>query len=131
MPSPFSSSPQPTVPTLRTCHFSPEPNIHRLTLMNSAMGLLRFGGTLVCVGIPEGELTAIATAFPGVMIAKAQKIVGVAVGDRREAIETLEFAARGVVKTHFKTCKMDELTSVFEKMEKGELAGRMVLDLSA
>lgn len=100
-------------------------------MMNSAMGLLRFGGTLVCVGIPEGELTAIATAFPGVMIAKAQKIVGVAVGDRREAIETLEFAARGVVKTHFKTCKMDELTSVFEKMEKGELAGRMVLDLSA
>ncbi|CZT22895.1 probable alcohol dehydrogenase, class V [Ramularia collo-cygni] len=97
----------------------------------SSMGLLRFGGTLVCVGIPEGELTAIATAYPQILIAKAQKIVGVAVGTRKDAIETLDFAARGIVKTHFKSCKMDELTGVFEKMEKGELAGRMVLDLTA
>jgi propanol-preferring alcohol dehydrogenase len=95
------------------------------------MGLLRFGGTLVCVGIPEGDLKAIAGAFPQILIAKAQKIVGVAVGDRRDAIETLEFAERGIVKTHFTTCKMDELTGVFEKMEKGELAGRVVLDLAA
>lgn len=95
------------------------------------MNLLRFGGTLVCVGIPEGDLKPIAAAFPQILIAKAQKIVGVAVGDRRDAIETLDFAARGIVKTHFKSCKMDELTGVFEKMEKGELAGRMVLDLSA
>jgi alcohol dehydrogenase, propanol-preferring len=28
----------------------------------SGMGLLKFGGTLVCVGLPEGELKAIATA---------------------------------------------------------------------
>jgi propanol-preferring alcohol dehydrogenase len=95
------------------------------------MGLLKFGGTLVCVGIPEGDMQAIAAAFPQVLIAKAQKIVGVAVGDRREAIETLDFAARGIVKTHFRTAKMEELTGVFEQMEKGELVGRVVLDLSA
>lgn len=99
--------------------------------LDSGMGLLKFGGTLVCVGIPEGDLTAISTAFPQVLIAKAQKIVGVAVGDRRDAIETLDFAARGLVKTHFKTCKMDELTGVFEKMERAELSGRIVLDLNA
>lgn len=95
------------------------------------MGLLRFGGTLVCIGIPEGDPVAIAGAFPQFLIAKAQRIVGVAVGDRRDAIETLGFAARGIVKTHFKTCKMDELTGVFESMEKGELVGRVVLDLAA
>jgi len=97
----------------------------------SAMGLLKFGGTLVCVGIPEGEMQAIAAAFPQVLIAKAQKIVGVAVGNRKDAIETLDFAARGIVKTHFRTAKMEELTSVFEQMEKGELVGRVVLDLAA
>ncbi|KAF1817807.1 GroES-like protein [Dissoconium aciculare CBS 342.82] len=97
----------------------------------SAMGMLSFGGTLVVVGVPEGELKPIATAFPGIIVAKAQKIVGVAVGNRKDAIETLQFAERGLVKTHFETCKMEEMTSVFERMEKGELQGRVVLDMSA
>lgn len=95
------------------------------------MGLLRFGGTMVCVGLPEGELKPIATAFPQFLVAKAQKIVGVAVGDRKEAIETLEFASRGLVKTHFRTCKMEEVTAIFEQMHRGDLQGRVVLDLSA
>ena len=63
------------------------------------------------------------------MVAKAQKIIGVAVGDRRDAIETLELAERGLVKTHFRTAKMEELTAIFEEMDKGELKGRVVLDL--
>ncbi|KAK5014688.1 hypothetical protein LTR60_003232 [Cryomyces antarcticus] len=95
----------------------------------SAMDLLRFGGTLVCVGIPEGDPLPIAKAYPQILVAKAQRIVGVAVGDRQEAIETLDLAARGVVKSHFRTAKMDELTSIFEDMFEGKLQGRVVLDL--
>lgn len=57
--------------------------------------------------------------------------MGVAVGDRREAIETLDLAARGIIKTHFRTEKMENLTEVFEQMHKGELTGRVVLDLQA
>lgn len=71
----------------------------------------------------------IATAFPGILIAKALKIVGVAVGNRQEAIETLDLAARGLIKTHFRTEKLDNLTEVFEQMHKGELQGRVVIDL--
>lgn len=96
----------------------------------SGMGLLRYGGTLVVVGLPEGEMKPIATAFPSIMVAKALSIVGVAVGDRKDAVETLEFAERGIVKTHFRTAKMEELTSVFEEMENQTLKGRVVLDLS-
>lgn len=96
-----------------------------------AMSLLKFGGTCVCVGLPEGELKAIATAYPQHMVAKALTIRGVAVGDRREAIETLELAERGMVKTHFRTAKMEELQGVFEQMDRGEIAGRVVLELSA
>ncbi|KAL1589576.1 hypothetical protein WHR41_01787 [Cladosporium halotolerans] len=95
----------------------------------SGMGLLRYGGTLVVVGLPEGEMKPIATAFPSIIVAKALNIVGVAVGDRRDAIETLAFAERGVVKTHFRTAKMEELTAVFEEMESQKLQGRVVLDL--
>jgi len=97
----------------------------------SAMDLLSFGGTLVCVGLPEGELKPIATAFPQFLVGKAQNIVGVAVGSRKDAIETLRFAERGLIKTHFRTCKMDEVTSVFQQMERGELQGRVVLDMTS
>ncbi|CAO2651052.1 Nn.00g093490.m01.CDS01 [Neocucurbitaria sp. VM-36] len=92
--------------------------------------LLRFGGRVVCVGIPEGDVVPIKTANPGVMVAKALQIVGSAVGTRKEAIETMEFAARGLVKTHFRTEKMDKLTDVFQEMHEQKLKGRVVLDLS-
>ncbi|KAF2141377.1 uncharacterized protein K452DRAFT_272202 [Aplosporella prunicola CBS 121167] len=95
-----------------------------------SMDLLRFGGTMVVVGIPEGEPKAIAGALPQYMVAKSTKIVGVAVGDRKEAIETLDLAARGLVKTHYRTEKMDKLTEVFKEMNEGKLQGRVVLDLS-
>jgi propanol-preferring alcohol dehydrogenase len=35
--------------------------------------------------------------------------------------KTLQFAERGLVKTHFETYKIEEITSVFERIEKGEL----------
>ncbi|PYH93472.1 GroES-like protein [Aspergillus ellipticus CBS 707.79] len=95
-----------------------------------ALPLLRFNGTLVCVGLPENEPQAIATAFPTNLIANHITITGSAVGSRREAIETLEFAARGIIKAHFRTEKMEALTGVFEEIHNGTLQGRVVLDLS-
>jgi propanol-preferring alcohol dehydrogenase len=87
-----------------------------LTAANAAYAsaplMIKFGGRVVCVGLPEGDMVPIATAFPQILVAKAQSIVGVAVGNRKEALETLEMAARGVVKTHFRTEKMDKLTEV-------------------
>ena len=98
---------------------------------SQAISLLKFAGTLVCVGIPEGELKAISTAYPFMLIVKELTIKGVAVGNRKDAIETLDLAARGLVKTHFRTEKMEALTDVFEEMDKATLKGRVVIDLSA
>ena len=94
-----------------------------------AVEMLRFGGRVVCVGVPEGTPVPIATALPQMLVGKALSIVGVAVGDRREAKECLEFAARGIVKPHFRLEKLEKLTSVFEEMDQGKLQGRVVLDL--
>ncbi len=66
----------------------------------------------MCIGIPEGDSVPIAHAYPSTMIFKAQSIVGVAVGDRKEAIECLDFAARGIVKVHYRVEKMEKLTDV-------------------
>lgn len=97
---------------------------------NESVNLLRFGGRVVCVGIPGGDVEPIGSANAGILVAKAIQIVGSAVGTRKEAIEACELAARGVVKTHFRTEKLEKLPSVFEEMHKHELKGRVVIDLS-
>lgn len=91
--------------------------------------LLRFGGTLVCVGMPEGESLPIANAFPAALVFKELTIRGSAVGCQRDALEVLDMAARGIVKTRSRMEKMDQLTNVFQEMEQGKMQGRVVLDL--
>lgn len=92
--------------------------------------LLRFNGTVVCVGVPEHDPQPIASALPMTFIGRHATITGSAVGNRTDAIETLEFAARGIIKSHFRTEKMEALTDVFKEMEEGKVQGRVVLDLS-
>lgn len=94
-----------------------------------ALSFLRFSGTLVCVGMPEGELVPIAGAFPSLITTRQYRIVGSAVGNQREALEVLELAARGIVKTYYKIEKMENLTEVFKEMADGRMHGRVVLDL--
>lgn len=64
------------------------------------------------VGMPEGKPEPIAKAFPQSMVFKQANIAAVAVGTRKDAIDCLDFAARGIVKTHFRTERMEKLTEV-------------------
>ncbi|KAK5273989.1 hypothetical protein LTR99_000756 [Exophiala xenobiotica] len=96
-----------------------------------ALPLLRIGGTLVCVGIPEGAEVAFPNATPSQFIYTQAKIVGSSVGNRLEAIQLMEMAARGKVKTHFQLKKLEDANEVFELMDKNGLHGRVVLDLQA
>ncbi|KAH8602596.1 chaperonin 10-like protein [Bisporella sp. PMI_857] len=93
------------------------------------LSLLRFGGTLVCVGMPEGDPKPIANAYPGALVAGEWTIKGSAVGNQREALEVLEMAARGIVKSHLRIEKMENLTEIFKEMAEGKMLGRVVLDL--
>ena len=94
-----------------------------------ALEYLNFNGTLVCVGVPGGDPTPIANAYPHLMVAKQLAIVGSNVGSRKEATETLNMAKRGVVKTHFTKEKLGNVNSIFQEMKAGNLQGRVVLDL--
>lgn len=104
-----------------------------LTASNQAyaqgLTMLRFNGTLVCVGIPEGDMVPIASAAPAALVFKELKICGSAVGNRKDAIETLDFAQRGVAKTKYRLAKLEDLSQVFKDMEDGKIEGRVVLDL--
>lgn len=58
------------------------------------LSFLKFGGTLVCVGVPEGDPVPIGGADPATMLVQQLNIRGSAVGNRKDAIETLQMAAR-------------------------------------
>ncbi|EDO02318.1 hypothetical protein SS1G_04794 [Sclerotinia sclerotiorum 1980 UF-70] len=65
-----------------------------------------------------------------VIVAQEWKIKGSSVGNQREALEVLDMAARGIIKTRIRMEKMENLTEVFKEMSEGKMQGRVVLDLS-
>lgn len=95
-----------------------------------ALNFVRSNGTLVCVGLPEEDLVPIAGASPHKLIMRQISVVGSVVGNQREAIGVLDFAARGLVKGQVELRKMEDLTRTFEELSAGKIHGRVVLDLS-
>lgn len=81
------------------------------------------GGTLVIVGLPHTNLPIpiFDTVLNGVTVR------GSIVGTRKDMQEAIEFAAQGKVKTKIETAPLDSINEVFDKMEKGQINGRIVL----
>lgn len=96
-----------------------------------ALEMLAPRGTLVCIGVPEGESKAISNAFPSKLVFAEYRIVGVAVGNQREASEVMELAAKGEVKPSFRVEQIEKLTEVFQEMKEGKIMGRVVIDLQS
>lgn len=90
---------------------------------------LRFNGTLVVVGVQEGDETPICSASPNAFLFHQRRIVGSSVGNRLDAIEVMQLAARGIVKPHFTLRSLEELGDIFEEMEQGELLGNVVVEV--
>jgi len=84
-------------------------------------------GTVVCIGVPAGAQVS-TSIFD--MVIRMITIKGSYFGNRLESIEALDFFARGLIKVPHKVVGLSELPSVFEKLEKGEVVGRYVLDTS-
>jgi propanol-preferring alcohol dehydrogenase len=90
-----------------------------------AYSSIRRGGTLVVVGLPTGELPIpiFDTVLNGVTVK------GSIVGTRKDLQEALDFADRGKVKTIIETQPLEKINEVFDRMEKGQINGRVVLTL--
>lgn len=84
-------------------------------------------GTVVCIGLPAGAYLK-APVFESVI--KMVTIKGSYVGNRKDSAEAIDFYARGLIKAPYKVVGLSELKNVYEKMQKGEIAGRYVLDTS-
>lgn len=88
--------------------------------------VVRRGGKCVLVGLPPDDmpLPIFDTVLNGV------SVVGSIVGTRRDLEECLEFAARGKVKAIIAEKSLDDINTIFKDMEKGEIAGRIVMSIS-
>ncbi|KAG6918371.1 hypothetical protein DXG01_015023 [Tephrocybe rancida] len=90
-----------------------------------AVDYLRPGGTLMAVGLP-GKANLEASIFFTVF--KSISILGSYVGNRQDAIEAIEIAARGAVKCHYAVRKLEDLSSIYEEMSAGKISGRVVIE---
>jgi alcohol dehydrogenase, propanol-preferring len=92
-----------------------------------AADLLRVGGTLCCVGIPPGEVK-LSTPIASIVI-RGLKIVGNLVGSLEETLEAVEYVRAGKVRVHVEVRPFEELVEVFARLEKGDVPGRIVLEV--
>ncbi|KAF9009701.1 mannitol-1-phosphate dehydrogenase M1PDH1 [Cyathus striatus] len=91
---------------------------------NQALMYLRRTGTLVAVGMPGGTSSL---DIPVTLL--NLNIYGSAIGNRQEAIEALEIAARGKVKCRYEIRELEDVNRTFSDMEAGKIAGRVILRL--
>lgn len=88
--------------------------------------MTRKRGTCVLVGLPPGE-------FPVPLfevVANCITIKGSFVGNREDMAEALAFAAAGKVKADIELQPLGAINDVFERLEHGDVASRVVLDFS-
>ena len=97
-----------------------------LPAFQQGVGMTRKHGTCVLVGIPPGE-------FPTPLfdvVANCITIRGSFVGNRRDMAEALAFAAEGKVKADIELQPLSSINQVFERLARGDVPSRVVLDFS-
>lgn len=97
-----------------------------LPAFKQGVGFTRKWGTCVLVGIPPGE-------FPMPLfdvVANCVTVRGSFVGTRKDMAEALAFAADGRVKADIELQPLSAINAVFERLGKGEVPSRVVLDFS-
>lgn len=92
-----------------------------------SINMLRRGGTCALVGLPPGDFP---TPIFDVVL-KRITIRGSIVGTRMDLQESLQFAAEGKATPTIETQPLDAVNSVLDRLKRGTVNGRVVLDLQA
>lgn len=89
------------------------------------LSVLRRKGTIALNGLPPGsfELPIFETVL------NRHTIRGSIVGTRKDLQEALNFAVEGKIKATVHAAKLEDINKVLDDMKKGEIEGRMVLNI--
>lgn len=90
-----------------------------------AVGALRRGGTVSLVGLPPEQfpLDIFTTVLFGLTVR------GSIVGTRKDMTEALDFYGRGMIHPTYTVRPLDDVNDIFAEMLRGEIDGRVVMDL--
>jgi propanol-preferring alcohol dehydrogenase len=89
----------------------------------SSFDALKPGGKLVIVGLPPEEMPV--PVFE--LVLKGISVIGSIVGTRKDLEETLDLAARGLVRCNYSVEPLEAVNDIFERMQAGKIDGRIVL----
>ncbi|MCM2330555.1 MAG: alcohol dehydrogenase AdhP [Pseudomonas sagittaria] len=92
-----------------------------------ALGMARRGGTVALNGLPPGEFSL--SIFD--MVLNGTTVRGSIVGTRLDLQEALDFAGQGKVHATVASEPLENINDIFARMHKGQIEGRIVLDLGA
>jgi propanol-preferring alcohol dehydrogenase len=87
---------------------------------------LRRKGTIALNGLPKGSFDL--PIFETVI--NRYTVRGSIVGTRKDMQEAIEFALEGKVKATVRPTKLEDINTVFDEMKKGEIEGRVVLEIA-
>ncbi|KAL4912664.1 glycosyl hydrolase family 76-domain-containing protein [Aspergillus aurantiobrunneus] len=89
----------------------------------------RIGGAVMCIGIaPAGSMTI--PVDPNLLLFKNTRLQGTLVGSRHDTIRALDFARRGKLKQICEVYPIDRLPEAVDKLRRGLVAGRIVVDFN-
>ncbi|MGH6763757.1 MAG: alcohol dehydrogenase AdhP [Phyllobacterium sp.] len=91
-----------------------------------ALGMVARGGTVSLNGLPPGDFPL--PIFD--MVLGGITVRGSIVGTRLDLQESLDFAGDGKVKATISTERLEDINDIFERMHKGQIEGRVVLDMT-
>lgn len=89
-----------------------------------AVNMVSRGGTVALNGLPPGDFPL--SIFD--MVLNGVTVRGSIVGTRLDLQEALDFAGEGKVKAHVATEPLENINSIFERMKKGQIEGRIVMN---
>ncbi|MFB8829834.1 alcohol dehydrogenase AdhP [Azotobacter sp. CWF10] len=92
-----------------------------------ALGMARRGGTVALNGLPPGEFSL--SIFD--MVLNGTTVRGSIVGTRLDLQEALDFAGQGKVRATVASEPLENINDIFARMRRGQIEGRIVLDLAA
>jgi propanol-preferring alcohol dehydrogenase len=89
-----------------------------------ALGMVRRGGTVALNGLPPGTFP-----LPIIdMILRGITLRGSIVGTRLDLQEALNLSGEGAVKATVQTARLEDINDVFERLQTGQVEGRVVID---
>jgi uncharacterized zinc-type alcohol dehydrogenase-like protein len=94
--------------------------------LNAALNLLRTGGTLVLVGLPEEALPVQAFALVG----RRRRLAGSLIGGIAETQEMLDFCAEHGVLADIETVAMADINQAWDRLLKNDVRYRFVIDMA-